>query len=450
MQTGTGAFLDGSTQGAITLSNGSTYTAGTSGLTQAVGTINLGTTAAATLALTGQLQLHNGDLTLSGPGNVTMSGGNAQIGGDGYGRTLTNNATIQGYGVIGSNIGSLYSSIAVVNGASGTLLANSPGNTLTIQGTGGLTNNGVMQANAGSTLQATQGFTNFSAGTLTGGTYNMINGTIQINALGTTGGEIATNAATILLSGVSSNFEDASGLNALSNLSNNSGSFTLLNGRTFPLATAFSNTGTVTVGSMSALLASFGYTQTAGLTQVDGTLTSAVALNGGTLKGTGTITGSVANNGGTVAPGDSPGTLTVSGTYSQPVAGTLEIQIAGMGAGKSSLLDVLGSASLGGTLDPVLLNGYIPTPGETFIFLDYASHTGMFSSIENETFDNGTEFWAVSYFPTYAELTVDGTATPPPPPPPSPTPEPSTMLLLGMGILVLGWFGPRRRFASGK
>ena len=117
--------------------------------------------------------------------------------------------------------GRLYSNMSVINQTAGVLLADISGQTLTIGGTGGLTNNGTMQANAGATLSATQGFTNFSGGTLTGGTYNMYSGTIQIAALGSTGGEIATNAANIRLNGEAAILSDAAGLNALSSLSTN-------------------------------------------------------------------------------------------------------------------------------------------------------------------------------------------------------------------------------------
>jgi len=145
--------LDGSTHGAITLGNGSTYLA-EAGLTSIVGTLNLGTTAASTLALSGQLRL-TGDTTLSGPGVVTMSGAAnaAQIGTNGgqdpgsIDYTLFNQSTIQGTGLIGSNLGALYSTVSLNN--SGTVNANSSGNVLTIAGSGVFTNTGLMEATGG-------------------------------------------------------------------------------------------------------------------------------------------------------------------------------------------------------------------------------------------------------------------------------------------------------------
>ena len=61
-----------------------------------------------------------------------MAGGN--IGTDSNGYTLSNQATITGYGTIGSNFGADYENLNLNN--SGTIDANSSGNTLTIGGDG--------------------------------------------------------------------------------------------------------------------------------------------------------------------------------------------------------------------------------------------------------------------------------------------------------------------------
>jgi hypothetical protein len=57
-------------------------------------------------------------------------------------------------------------------------------------------------------------------------------------------------------------------------------------------------------------------------------------------------------------------------------------------------------------LDPVLLNGFIPTVGQSFTFMNYGSLLGAFSTIKNLNFDNNMEHWAVTYQPTFAVLTV--------------------------------------------
>jgi autotransporter-associated beta strand protein len=186
-----------------------------------------------------------------------------------------------------------------------------------------------------------------------------------------------------------------------------------------------------------------GATRVGGMLKVDGSITSNTFVHsGGTLAGTGTVHSDVANNGGTVSPGDSPGTLTITGGYSQQASATLMIDIAGSSLGQYSVLNVFGNASLRGFLDPVLLNGFIPTVGEQFIFLKYGSFFGSFSSIQNQTFNGGTEHWDITYGSTSAILVAEaGPATN--------TPDSgSTMPLLtlsfvGLVMLRRQWLGKR-------
>jgi hypothetical protein len=139
--------------------------------------------------------------------------------------------------------------------------------------------------------------------------------------------------------------------------------------------------------------------------KVDGSITSNTFVNHfGTLAGTGTVGGTVVNAG-VVSPGDAPGTVTVNGNYTQMGSGTLLIDIAGASAGQFSVLDVLGTANLNGQLDPVLLNGFIPTVGESFAFLLYGSHTGSLF-IHDPNIDDLMEHWMLTYEPGEAILTV--------------------------------------------
>jgi len=153
-----------------------------------------------------------------------------------------------------------------------------------------------------------------------------------------------------------------------------------------------------------------------GVLQVDGSISSNTFLNrGGTLAGSGTVKGNITNRGGTVRPGDAsgvPGVLTVEGNYStlarEDTGVTLSIQIGGGAVGQVSVLDVHGNASLGGFVDPVLVNGFVPEIGQSFTFLNYASFTGFFR-IRKPVFDHGRKRWSVSAGPTSAILTVIGT-----------------------------------------
>jgi autotransporter-associated beta strand protein len=174
-----------------------------------------------------------------------------------------------------------------------------------------------------------------------------------------------------------------------------------------------------------------------GVLQVDGSITSNTFVgpsgsnHSATLTGTGTIHGSVTNNG-TVSPGDGPGTLTVN-SYTQMSGSTLLIDIAGPNAGQFSVLDVLGTANLNGCLDPVLQNGFVPTVGESFTFMDYESVLGAFASIQNLNFNNNTEHWAITYQPTFGVLTAEaGRANVPD--------QGSTFLLLTLSLLGLATY----------
>jgi autotransporter-associated beta strand protein len=169
-----------------------------------------------------------------------------------------------------------------------------------------------------------------------------------------------------------------------------------------------------------------------GVLQVDGSITSNTFVNhSGTLAGTGTINGNLANNG-RVSPGSAsaPGVLTVTGNYTQAQYAALMIQIAGTNTGDFSVLNVLGNANLNGLLDPVLLNGFVPTIGDSYIFLNYASLTGAFSHIQHQVFDNGMLEWSVTYELNHAILTVE-----------QHTPDQgSTFLLLTLGLLGLATY----------
>src|SRR5262249_11057691 len=119
-----------------------------------------------------------------------------------------------------------------------------------------------------------------------------------------------------------------------------------------------------------------------GVLSVQAPLTVASPLliqQGGTLKGTSTIFGNVFNSG-FVLPGLSPGTLTIQGDYTQAPSRVLQMELAGTAAGQFDRLVVSGTANLGGTLDVVLLDGFIPPAGASFPILQYGSYTGSFAA----------------------------------------------------------------------
>ncbi len=163
----------------------------------------------------------------------------------------------------------------------------------------------------------------------------------------------------------------------------NSGTVTVGNGGTLS-AQDFANGRTVTIaaGGNFSTTADFNgaadYIQWAGTTLVDGLLSAVnVFINGGLLTGAGTIQANV-TNAGTVAPGDTFGTLTIQGNYTQTAAGVLLVQMGG--ANQYGQLAVTGSAALAGTLEVALVDNYVPAIGTRFQILTFADYTGGFAT----------------------------------------------------------------------
>jgi hypothetical protein len=131
--------------------------------------------------------------------------------------------------------------------------------------------------------------------------------------------------------------------------------------------------------------------------------TTGLSINGGSLLGDGTISGSVTNNGGILSAGSSPGTLTITGSYTQGAGGTLQAELAGttLAGTDYDLLDVTGTASLGGTLDISLFGGFIGSVGDTFDIINASSITGDFSNVTvptSYTFTNTPDFPAAGNY----------------------------------------------------
>ena len=371
--------------------------------------------------------INNGSLTTTGSGSKFTTGGSA---------SFTNNGTLTTTG----------GDSEVATGASGSF-----------------TNNGTLTVSSGSTFNTGGTFKNLSGTTLTGGTYN-VTGTMQYNSTS----DIATNAAAITLTGSTAKIIDSNSKNALAGLATNTstGKFAVSGGQALTdSATAFSNAGSLSVGTGSALTLSSAtatYTQTGGTTTVDGTLTAkggikftggSVFGNGGTLNaGTNTVTnGAIFNIGDKVMTAGKEG---ITGAYGQISTGALDVDIGGTTAGTLfDQLTISAAASLNGTLNLDLINSFVPKVGETFDILNASSVAGKFSTLTGTSI-NSSEHFTVVYNPTNVTLDVVSGAAPSAflgrgkTGPDSPTPEPSTLLLLGTGLLLAAHYARRR--AAGK
>ncbi len=119
-----------------------------------------------------------------------------------------------------------------------------------------------------------------------------------------------------------------------------------------------------------------------GILTVNSVLSSpSILINpNGILNGTGALVGNLTNSG-LVRPGNSVGTLTVNGNYTQISSGTLSIQV---GSGNTnSLLAVSGAANLDGTLQVIEISGLSFTEEDVFTILTAGGGVnGTFSTVD--------------------------------------------------------------------
>ncbi len=194
------------------------------------------------------------------------------------------------------------------------------GGSLYVAGT--LTSQGTVMASGGGTVRV-DSVASFSGGTLTEGTWRVGPNSV----LRLIGADIVTNAAAIVLDGDNSHlYSRATGTtNALTGFATNAptGALSILGGRDFATAAAFTNEGSLTIGAGS--------------------------------------------------------TFTVAGDYNQAASGAANIELAGIAEfGRLVVNDV---ATLAGTLNLALAGGFEPSVGDTFQVLTYGSHNGEFDEI---------------------------------------------------------------------
>lgn len=150
----------------------------------------------------------------------------------------------------------------------------------------------------------------------------------------------------------------------------------------------------------------------------DGTL---IVDERGSLGGSGVVGVDVVNEG-VLSPGASPGHLQIGGDYTQ--TGLLRIELAGPTAREYDRVSFLGHAQLGGTLELILSNGYLPAPGAEFELLRF-SRLGSGGAFDEILLPNvgANGFWDLSALYTGGRATF--------------VPEPGTLALVALGLAVL-------------
>ena len=351
-----------------------------------------------TIMLTGSsCVILNQPSILIGSGTLTMAPTTCIFG---SGNSFNNQSNIRGSGTIGDS-----NPMPIIN--NGTILANQVSPLSIVPDATGFTNNGILLVNNGSTLNIKGLFHNLStAGTLTGGTYT-ITGVLGLQ------NPVVTNAANVTLNGAAAEiFNSNTATNALSALAANAatGSLTLQNGQKLTTTSNFSNAGKVNVAITSGFTTHGSYTQTAGTTTLDGTLTANHGFNlqKGSVMGQGTLAAVVTSNA-TVTVGDSstrPGKLTVTGTYTQSATGMLNVAVEGTTVGTQySQMAVSNGISLSGTLNIKRINSFLPAIGETFTILTGSAVSGLFTTVNGLSINSGEHF-EITYTATAVKLTV--------------------------------------------
>ena len=297
------------------------------------GVLQINRTTAMTL---GQTVSGSGTLNKYQTSVTTLTGDNTYSGG-----TLVNAGTLQVGD--GGTTGTVGSGGVLVN--AGGLLAFNRGNTLNavnaISGAGA-----VAQIGTGTTVLT--GNSTYTGGTtISGGTLQVGNGGATGNIVGnvTDNGVLAFNRSNDVIFG---------GVIAGSGrvVKDGAGALTLTGNNTYAGVTSV-NAGTLLV---------------------NGALASAAVnvATGATVGGTGTIGGAVSvGSGGTIAPGASPGTLTVGSLILTPGSQlTYELGTPNVVGGLNDRIAVIGDLTLGGTLQITDTGSFASTPG-SYRLIDY-------------------------------------------------------------------------------
>jgi hypothetical protein len=450
-----------------TVSNAELGSTGTPGSFTLTGGSTLGVQGLVTI---GQAVTLGNGVTLNGGGTATLSNP-VSITGNGatlIGMNVNNVGTMTGAGA-GITLNGVSVNGGILNGLftplNGTTIANAQlgsgtpftlpdGSTLALRGDvtvgPGLTLGSGVTLNGGgqTTLFNTNGsFITGNGATITGMNINNTGNLIGVGA-GLTLNAVSLNGG--FLNGQLTTLNGTTVANAqLFDLSLTSGSILALEGTVTQIG-QFTNAGTLLVNSGATLnntsLAfggtSISYIQTAGHTIVDGTIGiggPAVQLQGGILSGTGAVNSGLVNVGGIVQPGDggAPGTLFVT-SYEQQ-SGAIFNELIGS-SGNGELRSGIGSITLdpGAVLDIDLLNGFIPTDGETFDIMEAPELSGTFANGPTAGFQMDGFNWTIAYdtndivLDAVSEVNGGGTGGGG-----TTVPEPSSFLPLFAGVVVL-------------
>lgn len=350
-----------------------------------------------------------GENTYTGP--TTISAGTLQIGNAGAAGSLVSNVEIQSAGTLTfaktgiTTYGGIFSGSGAINKFnSGTLIltnASTFTGTTTIQSTA---NNNIRLAHTNALAHST-----INVGVTNGLRFDTAASTYTIGAL-SGGSNFALqdiNADEITLRAGNNNADTT-----YSGVMSGNGNLDKVGSGTLILSGNNTYTGATTL--------------TTGTLVVNGSLASSVVTvsSNGTLAGTGTLAGAVTING-QIAPGNSPGTLTINNSLTLNASANALMEIGGTGAGEFDQIALTGTLTLAGTISINLINGFNPLDGDSFALFTGWSGTivdnGFSFDFSNANLDAGL-YWNTSDFLSTGSISVTA------------VPEPATWALIGIGL----------------
>jgi hypothetical protein len=111
---------------------------------------------------------------------------------------------------------------------------------------------------------------------------------------------------------------------------------------------------------------------------------------GSTAKGNGAYGTVNVFDGGRFAPGTSPGSVSIAGNVSFGSGSTFEVELGGLLPGQQyDQVHASSQAQLGGTLEILRINGFVPVAGNAFEILTYSSRTGDFADLVGDYLGKG-------------------------------------------------------------
>lgn len=326
-----------------------------------------------------------GTINVTGADSAVESDRSIQIGYSGTGTlTVSDSGTVSAartlqIGVVSGSTGTLNIGAAIGEAAAAPGTVTASGGIVFGEGTGTIvfnhTSTGYTFANSISgvgTIESLAG-TTYLTGNLSGftGTFDIEGGTLSVVT---------------------------SGVQTLANSLTGSGTMAFTSGTTYLTGDSSSFSGTADVSDTGVL-------------SVNGTLGGTVDVaDGGTLKGSGTVGAVDAASGGTVAPGNSIGTLNVSGAVAFASGSVYEVEA---NATSSDKIEATGAATLsGGTVSLIPYQGALLRAGTTYTILSAAG--GVAGTFDNITFSTNSLFLtgALSYGvnDVYASIVRNGTS----------------------------------------